>query len=273
MRLGASRLEQMAVIDTPGVAWVTGASSGIGRALCLALSGRGWTVVASARRAPLLAALAEAAHGPGRIIAAAVDTTDPEAVAATVNRIVDEHGPIDLAILNAGTHIPTPVSDFDLEAIRHLVDVNLIGTANCLAALLPRFMARRAGEIAVVASLTGYRGLPTASAYGATKAALINMCESLRPELELHDVSLRLVNPGFIDTPLTRLNRFPMPFLIPAEAGADAILRRLRSRRFEITVPRRMAPNWLFLAIARRITPTPADPGSDRSFVERTETH
>ena len=143
-----------------------------------------------------------------------------------------------------------------------------MGTVNCLAALIPIFSRRQQGEIAVVASQTGYRGLPTAAAYGATKAALINMSESLRPELELHNVSLRLINPGFIDTPLTRKNPFQMPFLISAEASARQILKGLATKRFEITTAKRMAyamkllrlmPNWLFLAVARRITPAPGD--------------
>ena len=136
----------------------------------------------------------------------------------------------------------------------------------CLPPSCRHSLRAAAGEIAVVASMTGYRGLPTAAAYGATKAALINLAEALRPELELHNVSLRLVNPGFVDTPLTRKNRFPMPFLIAADKAAGTILKGLASRRFEITVPRRMAvlmkllrllPNRLFLMVARRITPAP----------------
>ncbi len=258
----------MAVIDNPGIAWVTGASSGIGKALSLALAKRGWTVIASARSRPKLDLLAASASANGRIIPLPVDTTDADAVAAVVRDIARDHGPIDLAILNAGTHRPITVDSFDREAFATLVNTNLLGTVNCLAALLPQFIERRGGEIAIVASMTGYRGLPTASAYGATKAALINMCEALRPELELHEVSLRLINPGFIDTPLTRLNPFKMPFLISADAGAEAMIRGLHSRRFEITTPRRMAfvmkllrimPSWLYLAVARRITPAPAE--------------
>lgn len=262
----------MANIDKPGLAWVTGASSGIGKALSFALAERGWTVIASARSASKLEAIAASETSHGRIIPLSVDVTDAAGVAVAVARIIAEHGDIDLAILNAGTHLPISIENFDRDKVQSLVDTNLMGTVNCLSALLPYCLERRGGEIAVVASMTGYRGLPTASAYGATKAALINMCEALRPELELHDVSIRLINPGFIDTPLTRLNRFRMPFLISAEAGAAAMLRGLRTRRFEITTPRRMAfgmkilrimPNWLFLAIARRITPEPARNAAD----------
>jgi len=256
----------MAIIDHPGLAWVTGASSGIGRALALELAARGWTVIASARNEDALRELRQAASAKGRIVPLALDITDDEAVDRAVRSIIADHGKIDLAILNAGTHVPTPSEDFRRATVQMLVATNLMGTVNCLAALMPFFTARRGGEIAVVASQTGYRGLPTAAAYGATKAALINMCESLRPELELHGVSLRLINPGFIDTPLTRRNTFEMPFLISAEAGAKQILKGLATKRFEITSPKRMAfimkllrlmPNWLFLIVARRITPVP----------------
>lgn len=250
----------------PGLAWVTGASSGIGRELALQLAARGWRVIASARDEEALARVAAEAEGPGAVVPLALDITDASAAARAVATIASEHGELDLAILNAGTHRPTPADAFDRETVAMLVATNLMGTVNCLAPLLPVFIKRRRGEIAVVASLTGYRGLPTASAYGATKAALINLCESLRPELELHDVSLRLVNPGFVETPLTQKNTFPMPFLISAKDGARMILKGLEGTRFEIAVPRRMAiamkllrlmPNWLYLAVARRITPRP----------------
>ena len=258
----------MGVVDKPGLAWVTGASSGIGRELAVALCMRGWKVVASARGEAPLAELVAAAPGGGEIVALPLDITDVAAVDKALAGILAAHGPIDLAILNAGTHIPTPAENFDRNAVRTLVDTNLMGTVNCLGALLPNLIERRGGEIAVVSSMTGYAGLPTAAAYGATKAALINMCEALRPELELQGVSLRLVDPGFIDTPLTRLNRFPMPFLISADKGAAAILKGLGTRRFEITVPRRMAflmkllrvlPYPLFFAVTRRITPAPGN--------------
>lgn len=263
----------MAVIDHPGVAWVTGASSGIGRALALELATRGWTVIASARNEIELRKLNWEASARGRIIPLPLDITDHAAVDSAVRSIITEHGAIDLAILNAGTHAPTPAEDFDRATIEMLIATNLMGTVNCLAALMPAFIDRRGGEIAVVASQTGYRGLPTAAAYGATKAALINMCESLRPELELHNVSLRLINPGFIDTPLTQKNPFEMPFLISAETGAKQIISGLGTKRFEITAPRRMAflmkllrlmPNWLFLRVARRITPAPMSSTPDK---------
>lgn len=254
----------MAVIDTPGVGWVTGASKGIGRALSFELCARGWIVIASARNAEALAAVAAAARGPGRIVPAPLDITDPEAARAVVAAAVSSFGPIDLAILNAGMHIPTRIVDFNRDEVAKVVDTNFMGTMNCFAAVLPGLLARGRGEIAVMASMTGYAGLPTAAAYGATKAALISFSESVRPELERHGISMRLVSPGFVDTPLTRRNRFPMPFLISPEKAAQLIIKGLRKRRFEIAPPRAMAfftkllrlmPYPLFFAVTRRITP------------------
>ncbi|MGV8839694.1 MAG: SDR family NAD(P)-dependent oxidoreductase [Bauldia sp.] len=254
----------MADIDGPGIAWVTGASKGIGRAVALALARRGWTVAASARNEVGLADVVRAAPPNGRIVAFPLDVTDAGAVARTMADIGAALGPIDLAVLNAGTHVPIAADAFDLAAFRTLVETNLMGAANCLAALLPDFVARRAGEIAVVSSVSGYVGLPTTAGYGATKSGLITMCEALRPECELHGVSLRLICPGFVDTPLTRKNPFGMPFLITPERAADAILRGLAGHRFEIVFPWQMKlgmkllqllPYPLFFAIARRITP------------------
>jgi len=225
-----------------GTAWVTGAGKGIGRALALRLAKRGWTVAVSARTEADLQSLADEACGlPGKIHPFALDIVDPVATAATVSHIRDAIGPLDLAVLNAGTHRSVSAQGFDAAVVRSLVDVNLMGTVNCLAAILPSFIDRRSGRIAVVASVAGYRGLPTAAAYGATKAALINMCEALKPELDQCGVSLTLINPGFVDTPLTKKNDFPMPFMIPADVAADVIMRGLKSGRFEIVFPRRMA--------------------------------
>lgn len=261
----------MSVIDRPGLAWITGASSGLGRALALELAARGWKVAVSARNASALRDLA--AEADGTILPFPLDITDPGAVRGTVRAIMAVHGPIQLSILNAGTHRPTPAEDFQQEDAAMLVETNLLGTTNCLAALLPHAIERGRCEIAIVASQTGYRGLPTAAVYGATKAALINMAEALRPELKQHGVSLRLINPGFVDTPLTRRNTFPMPFLISAEDSARQILHGLATHRFEITTPRRMAffmkllrlmPNWLFFVVAKRMTPAPGSPANQR---------
>ncbi len=224
-----------------GIVWITGASSGIGRALALRLAQGGRRVVASARNTAALEALA--AEAGANLSALPLDTTDAAACEAAIARIEAEIGPIGLAVLNAGTHLPTPAAAFAVAPFRRLVETNLMGTVNALAPVLARMRARKAGHIAVVASIAGYGGLPTASAYGATKAALINMCEALKPECDALGVKLQLVDPGFVRTPLTDKNPFPMPFLMELEAAVDAFVAGLASDRFEIVFPRRFA--WL----------------------------
>ena len=223
-----------------GVAWVTGASAGIGRAVAEELSRRGWTVAISARRAAELEAM-EAANP--RFIAAPCDITDAESIEAALAAIEARGRPVALAVLNAGTYVPTEIERFDAAAWRRQVEVNLNGTAQCLAALLARMLARASGQIGIVASVAGYRGLPRAGAYGATKAALINLAESLRLELAPRGILVNLVNPGFVRTPLTDRNDFPMPFLMEVEPAARRLVDGLESGRFETTFPRRFT--WM----------------------------
>ena len=236
--------------------WITGASSGIGRALALKLARDGRKVAVSARSAEALAGLA--AENPN-IVPWPLDTTDASACEAAVAGIEAAHGAIALAVLNAGTHTPTPVTNFKVSDARRLVDINLMGTINALAPLL----ARRTKHIAVVASVAGYSGLPTAAIYGATKAALINMCEALKPECDTLGIKLQLVDPGFVKTPLTDKNEFPMPFLMELDDAVAAFARGLESDRFEIVFPRRFAlilkflrilPYGLYFRIVRRMT-------------------
>lgn len=243
-------------------AWITGAGKGIGRDLALELARRGWWVAASARTVADLRQLELMA--PGRISGFVLDVTDTAAARRTVETIEAGFGPLDLVVLNAGTHIPMAAASFDIGALRKLVETNLMGVGNGLAAVLPLFMARRAGQIAVVSSVAGFRGLPTSAGYGATKAALINMCEALKPECDAAGVKLQLVCPGFVDTPLTKRNAFPMPFLISSGRAAAIIADGLASSRFAIVFPRRMRvamailrrlPDRLLFAVTRRMLP------------------
>mgnify|MGYP000489330444 CR=1 FL=1 len=244
-----------------GTAWITGAGTGIGRGLALALAARGMTVAASARTEADLVSLAAEAR-PGAILPVPLDVTDEAAVGAAVTRIEAEAGPITLAILNAGTNSEVSAQKFDTARFAHVVDTNLMGAVHCLGALLPLLRQRRAGRVAVVASVAGYRGLPTSSAYAASKAGLIAMTESLKPELEADHVELTLINPGFVDTPLTRKNTFPMPFLIDNDEAVRAIIGGLERGRFEIVFPWQMSlamkilgslPYGPFFAITRRM--------------------
>jgi NAD(P)-dependent dehydrogenase (short-subunit alcohol dehydrogenase family) len=257
--------------DNSGVVWITGAGKGIGRAVALKLAAAGRIVAASARTRRDLATLEAEARG-GRIVPYPLDITDAAAAKATVTAIERDLGPIGLAMLNAGTHIPEHAEGFDLGAFEKVVSTNLVGTAKCFAAIVEAMLGRGHGQIAFVASVAGFRGLPSGGAYGATKAALINMAESLAPELKQKGVTMTLINPGFVDTPLTKKNPFPMPFLISAEEAAERIVRGLDRGTFEVVFPTRMMiamkllrilPYWAFFAITRGMV-TPARPRGAR---------
>jgi NAD(P)-dependent dehydrogenase (short-subunit alcohol dehydrogenase family) len=222
-------------------AWITGASSGIGREVALRLARDGAKVAVSARRREELDKLA--AEMPGRIAAYPVDVVDADALVRVCAEIELANGPLDLAVFNAGTHEPVDVASFSPGPFQRLMAINYMGAVNGIAAVLPRFLERRAGHIAVVSSVAGYRGLPQAAAYGPTKAALINLCEALKPDLDPYGVRISVINPGFVRTPLTDLNPFPMPFLMEADAAADRIVKGLARGAFEITFPRRFT--WL----------------------------
>ncbi len=246
------------------IVWLTGASSGIGRALALNLAKRGDHVAASARgEAELRSLCEEAADAPGSIHPYPLDITDAENCARTVDQISGKLGPIALAILNAGTHHPVEAEDFAAGDLAKLVGINLLGTGNCLDPLLKRMIEARAGHIAIVASVAGYRGLPTSAYYGASKAAQINLAEALKFDLDRFGIKLQLVNPGFVKTPLTDKNAFPMPFLMEVENAAERMAEGLESSAFEITFPRRFAyllklfrllPYRLYFPIVSRMT-------------------
>jgi NAD(P)-dependent dehydrogenase (short-subunit alcohol dehydrogenase family) len=222
-----------------GLAWITGASTGIGRAVAEELARRGWTVAVSARSADKLDELAAA--WPGRIIVAPCDVTDAAAVAALVAGLEAAHGRIALTFLNAGISIPIKTPDIDLRAVRRIIDLNVLGVFNCLAALLPAMSARGTGQVAICASIAGYGGLPNASAYCASKAAMISTAQSVAIEMRGRGVLVQVVNPGFVDTPLTAKNDFPMPFLMAPEQAARRCCDGFQRGGFEITFPRRFA--------------------------------
>lgn len=229
---------------TGRLVWITGASAGIGRALALELAARGDRVLVSARRPDELRRLAEEAAGRlGSITPLPLDVTDAPSVRAAVDRIEADHGALDVAVLNAGTHQPVDAASFTADGLRALCELNLFATAVCLEQAMRVMLPRRRGRIAVVASVAGYRGLPTAAYYSASKAAVIAMGESLRFDLDRVGIVLQVVNPGFVRTPLTDKNRFAMPFLMEPEDAARRLADGLSSRRFEITFPRRFT--WL----------------------------
>ncbi len=217
-------------------AWLVGASSGIGEALAEELLRRGHTLALTARRTELLEQVAR-----GRALVKPGDVTDRARMHVIVGELEEEWGAIDVAVLGAGTYEPVTPDAFDAERFREHLEVNFMGIVHCIEALLPGMRARRAGRIAVVSSVTGYAALPRAEAYGATKAALISMCDSLRADLADDGVRVTVIAPGFVRTPLTEQNDFEMPFLIEADEAARIIAHGLEAGKDEIAFPFRMA--------------------------------
>ena len=248
----------------PGrVVWITGASSGIGRALAITLARQGDRVAVSARNEAKLLELVNEATSEGSIRSYPLDITNADDCAAVVQSIQKDFGEIDLAVLNAGTHHPIDAADFKAADLKSLVEINLLGTGNCLDPLLQQMIPARRGHIAIVASVAGYRGLPTSAYYGATKAAQINMAEALKFDLDRYQVKLQLVDPGFVKTPLTDKNEFSMPFLIDVETAAMRMADGFEDSGFEITFPRRFTyvlklmralPYRLYFPLVARMT-------------------
>ncbi len=249
--------------ELPRRAWLTGAGKGIGRALAARLATDGWTVFASARTEADLVSLAdELSDAPGKVVPMPLDITDPNACARAVDRMCSDAESLGLVVLNAGTHAPTPASTFDSETVNELIEINLAGTINCLTPAMHQTRRQGFGKIAVVASVAGYKGLPNAAAYCASKAGLIALCESLRPELKFDGVDICVVNPGFVRTPLTDQNDFPMPFLMEVDDATDSIMNGLQRDTFEIAFPTRfvlilkflrLLPDWLYFKITARM--------------------
>ncbi|MBT00702.1 MAG: oxidoreductase [Oceanospirillaceae bacterium] len=222
--------------------WITGAGSGIGRATALELARLGHSVVVSGRRLePLQDLVKDARHFPGQLLPLTLDVTEPQSVHDAFSTLCARWGVPDAAILCAGNHQPMPVDQFSLERCQALIDVNYLGMMRLVERLLPAFRSRGCGTMVLVASVAGYRGLPTAAAYGGSKAAVINAAEALRCELEGSDIHIKLVNPGFVRTPLTDRNEFKMPFLIEPEEAARSIVKGMQRPGFEIAFPWRFA--------------------------------
>jgi len=216
--------------------WVIGASTGIGAASAQKLLAQGARVALSARRPELLAAVAD--NHPNALIAA-LDIVDHASVSAAHALLMQQWQGIDLVLIIAGGYNEMRADSFDLAAANRLIDLNIRGAYNCLDLVLPTLLAQGSGGIGIVASVAGYSGLPKALVYGPTKAALINLCESLYIDLRPRGIGVYLINPGFVETPLTAGNDFPMPALISATEAAQELLHGLERGQFHIHFPRR----------------------------------
>ena len=239
--------------------WLVGASSGIGRATAHALHAQGAKVFVSARNQQALDMFA--AEHPGAV-ALVLDAGDAASVKAAA-QVVLSAGPLDLVLYCAGYYKEMRATEFDLQIMLEHQRINYIGALYVLDAVLPYFVKRQAGHISLVSSVAGYRGLPKSLAYGPTKAALINLAETLYVDLQDSHVGVSLVCPGFVETPLTAQNQFTMPGLITPEQAAREILRGWASGQFEIHFPKRftffmkalaLLPSVLFFPVIRKFT-------------------
>ena len=240
------------------VAWVTGAGSGIGRSVSTLLAQNGWKVAASSRSLDNLDSL-RTQNEEHSVTSIPLDVTDACATHKAVNQIEDDIGGIELAILNAGTFQKTPLSDFSASDMKKIFDVNVFGVANGIQSLLSK--SEKLKKIAVMGSLAGYRGLPKAASYSASKAALINFVEAIRPEAAKRGVDIVIVNPGFVKTRLTPTDLPPILGISP-ERAAKYIFAGIESGELEIAFPKslgyfmrvaRQIPDDLYYKICRRI--------------------
>ena len=243
--------------------WVVGASTGIGAQTARLLLARGAHVTITARSRVRLEQVAPTQE---RLLIAPADVTDAATLAIAHAAACSRWGGIDLTLIVAGTHDEMRASDFDVGRARALFDVNVMGVFECVALVLPALLGSpgAAGRgIAIVGSVAAYSGLPRALTYGASKAAILNFTESLYFDLHPHGIGVYLVSPGFVDTPLTQQNTFPMPALMSARDAAIALVSGLERGDFDIHFPKRftrvlkllrLLPYWLYFALIRRIT-------------------
>ncbi len=232
------------------ILWITGASSGIGKASALKFAENGWTVIALARRISLLKNLSNTKNLKGKIIPIKLDICNSLEVKKTIESSFKKYGTPTICFLNAGTHLADEDNINALTAFKKLIDVNLLGTVSCIYKCLPYLKLNPNSQLVIMASLAGYRGLPDSSAYCSSKAALISLAESLYHECKDNGVKVRLINPGFVDTPLTRKNKFAMPSIINVKLASDKIFERLtKGKEFEIRFPKYFSLLMKFLSI------------------------
>ncbi len=253
------------LLGAPMVVIITGASTGIGAALALEYGRRGHKVGLVARRADLLAEVAEQVRAAGGTAAfAAADVTRRSDLTEAIGQIEASLGPCDLLVANAGSGEPTPAHKSPIDTIERILDLNVKGVLFAIGAVLPGMVERKSGHIAAVSSVAGFRGLPGSGGYSASKAYVTTLLESFRVDLKRRGVAVTSINPGFIATPLTAPNRFKMPFLMGADRAARIIADGLDHRPAELTFPfpmkvlmnlARLVPNWLYDLVIKSASP------------------
>ena len=226
--------------------WITGASSGIGKAVAEKFASEGWMVAASARRQEILNKMAENQN----IFAYPLDVTQKENVTKTFNNIIEYFKNVDICLFCSGTYDPKLEQEINIEQNKFVMETNYFGVLNCIKAVETYFKNKKSGQISIVSSVAAYRGLPNSSGYGPSKAALTNLTESIYFDFKKHNVKISLVSPGFIKTPLTDKNEFPMPFIRSPEFAADKIFQGLTKKNiFEIHFPLGLTLTLKFLRI------------------------
>ena len=241
------------------VIWITGASSGIGRALAIKFANEGWIVAASARRENLLQELNKINEN---IYAFPLDVTNIQQSKTVFKNIVEKFKDVEISIFGTGIHDPKSEKEFNLEKIRKIMEVNYFGTMNSINSVYNFYNNKKSGQISIISSVAGYRGLPAAGAYCASKSALTSFAESLHFEMRRKNVRVTLVSPGFIKTPMTDQNDFPMPMIKSPEFAAEKIYNGLVLKKyFEIHFPiaftyimkfLRMLPNGIYFKVVEK---------------------
>jgi short-subunit dehydrogenase len=241
------------------IIWITGASSGIGKSLAIKFAENGWLVAASARRENLLNELKNINQN---IHPFPLDVTKIDKCKITAKNIIDQLGGIDICVFGTGMHDPKSEKKFNLDKIRLIMEVNYFGTMNSINSIYEYFSDKKNGQISIISSVAGYRGLPAAGGYCASKAALTSFAESLNFDMQIKNVRVSLISPGFIKTPMTDQNDFPMPMIKSPEFAANEIYKGLiKKKAFEIHFPKvftyflkflQMLPSSLYFKLVAR---------------------
>ena len=241
------------------VIWITGASSGIGKSLAIKFANEDWQVAVSARRESLLKELSDT---NSNIHSFPLDVTDSKKCKDISTEIINKLENIEICIFCTGIHDPKSEKSLDLEKVRKIMEVNFFGTVNSINSVYNYFKEKKSGHISMVSSVAGYRGLPAGGAYCASKSALSTYAESLYFDLKRFNVRVSVVHPGFIKTPMTDQNDFPMPMIKSPEFAADEMFKGLtQSNAFEIHFPKqftfimkilKIMPNWLYLKLIKK---------------------
>ena len=241
--------------------WITGGSTGIGKALALKFASMGWNVAISARREALLKEISE---NNNNIFSFPLDVTDKLKCKDVFREIQKKFESVDICFFSTGTWNPKKEKDIDVEQIEEVFKINFFGTLNCIKAVESYFKDRKNGTITIVSSIAGYRGLPNSTGYGPSKSALNNLAESLFFDFKRSNVRVCLVSPGFIKTPMTDKNDFKMPFLKTTDYAADKIYEGLINKNnFEIHFPKSLTitlkilsflPSKIYFALVGKMT-------------------